>query len=68
MLVQCPGCKNRHVIADHLKIFGDTYRSLEDILAERGEVLKKARLLENGDVEFYEDEVGHLLPPMEERL
>ncbi|KAF8536205.1 DNL zinc finger-domain-containing protein, partial [Trichophaea hybrida] len=52
ILIQCPGCKNRHVITDHLKIFGDTRRTLEDILKESGEVLKRARLLENGDMEL----------------
>lgn len=44
VLVQCPGCKNRHLISDHLKIFSDKRITLEDILAERGETLKKAHL------------------------
>ncbi|KAI5846976.1 DNL zinc finger domain-containing protein [Tricharina praecox] len=59
VLVQCPGCKNRHVITDHLKIFGEQQRTLEDILKEagNGEVLKRARMLDNGDIE--------LLPPDE---
>ena len=44
VLVQCPGCKNRHLISDHLKIFSDKRITLEDILAEKGETLKKAHL------------------------
>jgi mitochondrial protein import protein ZIM17 len=32
VLVQCPGCKARHVIADHLKVFMDNSSTLEDIL------------------------------------
>jgi mitochondrial protein import protein ZIM17 len=32
VLIQCPSCKNRHVIADHLKVFLDQKSTLEDIL------------------------------------
>lgn len=35
--IQCPGCKNRHLIADNLKIFDDNKFNLEDILRARGE-------------------------------
>lgn len=41
VLIQCPGCKNRHLIADHLKIFSDTSITLEDILARTGETMEK---------------------------
>ncbi|KAF2770455.1 zf-DNL-domain-containing protein, partial [Teratosphaeria nubilosa] len=54
-LVTCPGCKNRHLISDHLKIFSDKGVTLEDILREKGQYLKKGRLGEDGDVEFYPD-------------
>ncbi|KAG5363751.1 hypothetical protein CJU89_2935 [Yarrowia sp. B02] len=37
VLVQCPGCKNRHLIADHLKIFSDEPVTIEDIMAKNGE-------------------------------
>ena len=43
-LVTCPGCKSRHLISDHLKIFLDTKSTLEDILRQRleeGEDLTK---------------------------
>jgi len=55
-LITCPKCKNRHLISDHLKIFSDTSVTLEDILREKGEYLKKGRLGEDGDVEFYDEE------------
>ncbi|KAH9845831.1 DNL zinc finger protein [Teratosphaeria destructans] len=55
-LVTCPGCKNRHLISDHLKIFSDRGITLEDILKEKGQYLKKGRLGEDGDVEFYPDD------------
>ncbi|RMZ75077.1 hypothetical protein DV737_g5471, partial [Chaetothyriales sp. CBS 132003] len=32
VLITCPHCKNRHLIADHLKIFLDNPSTLEDIL------------------------------------
>ncbi|AGO11609.1 AaceriADL173Cp [[Ashbya] aceris (nom. inval.)] len=37
VLIQCPGCKNRHLIADHLKIFRDDSVTIEAILAAKGE-------------------------------
>ena len=35
VLIQCPGCKNRNLIADNLKIFRDNKVNLEDILKEQ---------------------------------
>ena len=40
VLIQCPGCKNRHVIADHLKVFLDQKSTLEDILKKKTQVGK----------------------------
>lgn len=37
VLITCPGCKNRHLIADHLKIFSDNKITIEDILGAKGE-------------------------------
>jgi mitochondrial protein import protein ZIM17 len=54
-LVTCPGCKNRHLISDHLKIFSDQSITLEDIMKEKGQLLRKGRLSEDGDIEFYDD-------------
>lgn len=55
-LITCQGCKNRHLISDHLKIFSDKSITIEDILREKGEFLRKGRLGDDGDIEFYEDE------------
>lgn len=55
VLIACPGCKNRHVISDHLKIFGDKALTVEDILKSKGELVKKGTLGEDGDLEFWED-------------
>jgi protein import protein ZIM17 len=63
-LITCPGCKNRHLISDHLKIFSDKSVTLEDILREKGQFLKKGRLGEDGDIEFYDEtrnEIGQKL-------
>ncbi|KAK0667344.1 DNL zinc finger-domain-containing protein [Cercophora samala] len=55
VLIACPGCKNRHVISDHLKIFGDKALTIEDILKSKGQLIKKGTLGEDGDLEFWED-------------
>lgn len=55
-LITCPGCKNRHLISDHLKIFSDSGVTLEDIMNEKGQLLRKGRLGEDGDIEFYDEE------------
>lgn len=36
VLITCPSCKNRHLIADHLKIFRDDHVTIEDILKAKG--------------------------------
>ncbi|XP_076910845.1 uncharacterized protein LOC143568617 [Bidens hawaiensis] len=40
VVARCGGCNNHHLIADHLGMFGDKC-SIEDILAARGEEVKK---------------------------
>ncbi|KAK3947740.1 DNL zinc finger-domain-containing protein [Pseudoneurospora amorphoporcata] len=55
VLISCPNCRNRHVISDHLKIFGDRKITVEDLLKEKGMLVKKGTLGEDGDVEFWED-------------
>ncbi|KAK1071809.1 hypothetical protein LTR33_010371 [Friedmanniomyces endolithicus] len=56
-LVTCPECKGRHLISDHLKIFSDKSITVEDLLREKGELLRKGRLGEDGDIEFYDENV-----------
>ncbi|KAL4959033.1 DNL-type zinc finger protein [Aspergillus stella-maris] len=53
VLIRCPGCENRHVISDHLKIFFNHSMTLEDVLAQSGKPITKGAL--RGDVEFWED-------------
>lgn len=59
VLITCPSCRNRHIMSDHLGIFGTTSsgegRTVEDILREKGRLVKKGTLGEDGDVEFWED-------------
>jgi protein import protein ZIM17 len=38
-----------------LKIFGETARSLEDILREKGEVLKRGVVTAQGGIEFFSE-------------
>ncbi|RDL34784.1 uncharacterized protein BP5553_07912 [Venustampulla echinocandica] len=55
VLITCPECRNRHVISDHLNFFGDKNITLEDIMREKGQIIKKGTLSEDGNVEFWED-------------
>ncbi|KAI2619256.1 DNL zinc finger-domain-containing protein [Hypoxylon sp. NC1633] len=55
VLITCPSCRNRHVISDHLNIFGDRKITVEDLMRERGQLVKRGTLGEDGDVEFWED-------------
>ncbi|KAF7136793.1 hypothetical protein CNMCM5793_006315 [Aspergillus hiratsukae] len=53
VLIRCPSCLNRHVIADHLNIFMDKKGTLEDILQREGKRLTRGYV--DGDMEFWED-------------
>ncbi|KAA8644390.1 hypothetical protein EYZ11_002798 [Aspergillus tanneri] len=53
VLIRCPSCLNRHVISDHLNIFFDEKKKLEDILAKQGD--KVTRGYVDGDMEFWDD-------------
>ncbi|KAI1819454.1 DNL zinc finger-domain-containing protein [Xylaria intraflava] len=55
VLITCPSCRNRHVISDNLNIFGDRKITVEDLLREKGQLVKRGTLGEHGDIEFWED-------------
>lgn len=63
VLITCPGCRNRHVMSDHLNIFGDRKMTVEDLLREKGQLVKRGTLGEDGDVEFWQDENPEGAPP-----
>lgn len=67
VLIACPSCKNRHVISDHLRIFGDTAMTVEDLLREKGELVKKGTLGEEGDLEFWDDGTSSVREPWVEK-
>ncbi|KAI1352383.1 DNL zinc finger-domain-containing protein [Xylaria sp. FL0043] len=56
VLITCPSCRNRHIISDHLNIFGDRRITVEDLLREKGQLVKRGTLGEEGDIEFWEDD------------
>jgi protein import protein ZIM17 len=55
VLIACPSCRNRHIISDHLKIFGNRRVTVEDLMREKGMLVKRGTLGEDGDLEFWED-------------
>ncbi|RDA89220.1 hypothetical protein CP532_0568 [Ophiocordyceps camponoti-leonardi (nom. inval.)] len=63
VLITCPGCRNRHVISDHLRIFGDRDITVEDLMREKGQLVKRGTLGEDGDVEFWPDDLSSAQTP-----
>ncbi|KAI0444247.1 DNL zinc finger-domain-containing protein [Xylaria telfairii] len=55
VLISCPSCRRRHVISDNLNIFGDRKITVEDLLREKGQLVKRGTLGEDDDIEFWED-------------
>ncbi|VDC06074.1 unnamed protein product [Peniophora sp. CBMAI 1063] len=60
VLVECPGCKNRHLIADHLGWFKEStkdgkMRTVEDIVRDKGETVRRGIMGANGDIEYAPD-------------
>eukprot|EP00854_Cymbomonas_tetramitiformis_P006147 gene6147-7372_t len=56
VIVTCPGCENKHLIADNLGWFGDNNSNVEDFMAEKGEKVLKGH---DGTLELSpEDIVG----------
>lgn len=55
VLITCPSCRNRHVISDHLNIFGNRSLTVEDLMRDKGRLVKRGTLGEDGDVEFWDD-------------
>lgn len=58
VLISCPGCRNRHVISDHLGVFTDRKGvTVEDFMREKGQLVKRGTVGEDGDVEFWVDDM-----------
>ena len=55
------------MISDHLRIFGDTAMTVEDLLREKGELVKKGTLGEEGDLEFWDDGTSSVREPWAEK-
>ena len=47
VIIRCDGCKNNHLIADNYGWFRDTPTTIEDIMREKGEEIKKLTAKDN---------------------
>ncbi|WRT68398.1 uncharacterized protein IL334_005374 [Kwoniella shivajii] len=61
VLVQCPECRSRHLIADHIGWFsesleGGKLKTVEDLLRVKGEKIRKGRVNMDGDIEYEGDD------------
>ncbi|OSX64110.1 hypothetical protein POSPLADRAFT_1045232 [Postia placenta MAD-698-R-SB12] len=57
VIVQCPGCQNRHLIADHLAWFKESMeegklKTVEDLMRSKGEKVRRGVLNAEGVVEY----------------
>ncbi|KAF7726605.1 hypothetical protein EC973_008569 [Apophysomyces ossiformis] len=48
VLIQCAGCQNRHLIADNLGWFRDEKTTVEDLVREKGEAIRKVVVDDKG--------------------
>eukprot|EP01103_Thecamoeba_quadrilineata_P021140 TRINITY_DN9506_c0_g1_i1.p1 TRINITY_DN9506_c0_g1~~TRINITY_DN9506_c0_g1_i1.p1 ORF type:complete len:135 (-),score=12.36 TRINITY_DN9506_c0_g1_i1:117-521(-) len=46
VIIRCPTCDNLHLMADHLGWFSNKKRTIEDIMAEQGEQVKRDQTFE----------------------
>ncbi|KAH9933417.1 DNL zinc finger-domain-containing protein [Fomitopsis serialis] len=59
VIVQCPGCKNRHLIADHLGWFKEStedgkLKTVEDLMHAKGEKVRRGVVNDDGVLEYSE--------------
>lgn len=51
VLVRCPGCKGLHLLADHLGFVDDNSVTAEELLAAKGEKVRKGAMGQAGDID-----------------
>jgi protein import protein ZIM17 len=50
VIATCPGCENKHLIADNLGWFGDGKVDVESMLAAKGQQITKSEFTASGGV------------------
>ncbi|PVU94815.1 hypothetical protein BB559_002923 [Furculomyces boomerangus] len=66
VLIKCDGCQNRHLFADHLGWFRDGRLTVEDLMRENGEEVKK--VAEDGLFDYLEGEAKEDLEKLMETV
>ena len=64
VIVTCPGCDNRHLIADRFGWFGEP-GSIEDYLAQKGETVFRGR--DDGTLELSPDMLAGWSPKRQQQ-
>ncbi len=54
VLLRCPGCKNLHLLSDHLGWFDDDAHDAESLLKARGELVRRGALAAGPDSNVFE--------------
>ncbi|KLT44023.1 zf-DNL-domain-containing protein, partial [Cutaneotrichosporon oleaginosum] len=57
VIIQCPECKARHLIADHLGWFNEVtgdgqHKTVEELVKAKGEKVTRGRVNFDGDIEY----------------
>jgi hypothetical protein len=54
VVVRCPGCKNLHLLSDHLGFFDDDHVDAESLLVARGELVRRGAVAAGADSHVFE--------------
>ncbi len=56
VIITCPGCKNNHLIADHLGYFDDDSSTIEKLMEAKGQVVTR-QIVDANVIDMTEEEL-----------